>query len=408
MIPVIYFVKDADVDVEHLSENFKFIDTIQNITNQVHFRVERIDCADIDKWNNVNWVYPLCVNMSSFRDTEVDLLNLVNERVKMKLLEGIGNLFISGILECDTICAYASIHDTIDAHGLNPDNIVYIAGGENQQECYYDWCLKNDIPFHSRISVISCNQWFAAKFDSSAMEDITKYKARPKKYTCLNRVMSRHHRILLLSMLSNYNQLATGIVSAHDDKHTDDIFNNSVLHTTMSDENRDVLTNGYATLRPELPMILDDITVPKFNFISAEMSEFYLNSYYSVITETNFSGHAIYLTEKTARALHHKHPFILLSVPGTLKMLKCMGFKTFHPVIDETYDTIEDDIERISAVTNEIIKLNKMSTNIWDSLNIGFFNDIVEHNKKVLDNIHNVYFFMFMSGLIRYYEYEQV
>ena len=39
-----------------------------------------------------------------------------------------------------------------------------------------------------------------------------------------------------------------------------------------------------------------------------------------------------------------------MGYPGLLKYLRSTGYKTFHPYIDETYDTIDDDEIRYQFV----------------------------------------------------------
>jgi hypothetical protein len=43
-------------------------------------------------------------------------------------------------------------------------------------------------------------------------------------------------------------------------------------------------------------------------------------------------------------------PFILIGNPGSLALLKSLGYKTFDDVIRETYDTETDHRERMSAL----------------------------------------------------------
>ena len=40
--------------------------------------------------------------------------------------------------------------------------------------------------------------------------------------------------------------------------------------------------------------------------------------------------------------MKHKQPFIVVGVPGALKAMRDMGFKTFSDFWDESYDTIQD------------------------------------------------------------------
>ena len=58
-------------------------------------------------------------------------------------------------------------------------------------------------------------------------------------------------------------------------------------------------------------------------------------------------------------------PFILYAMPGSLKVLREQGYKTFSPYINETYDLIENDEDRSVAIANEIERLCLMSDEWW-------------------------------------------
>ena len=65
------------------------------------------------------------------------------------------------------------------------------------------------------------------------------------------------------------------------------------------------------------------------------------------------------VSEKTYKAIRLGMPFILFTGrPGILKHLKRIGFKTFHPHIDESYDmaTIHDNQKILKDYKNNIIK----------------------------------------------------
>jgi hypothetical protein len=96
--------------------------------------------------------------------------------------------------------------------------------------------------------------------------------------------------------------------------------------------------------------------------LSTSTKALYENSYFSVITETTyFNDEPVFLTEKTFKAVIMKHPFILVTVPGSLKYLKQLGYKTFDGLIDERYDQEQDDTERLTMVVNEIERLSNLS-----------------------------------------------
>lgn len=94
-----------------------------------------------------------------------------------------------------------------------------------------------------------------------------------------------------------------------------------------------------------------------------------------IVAETNVTDHG-WFTEKTLRCLKTGKPFILLGTPGQLQQLRRMGFKTFDPVIDESYDQIDDLDDRFDAICNEIKRLSAIdkSTLIQQLYPIAEFN----------------------------------
>lgn len=91
----------------------------------------------------------------------------------------------------------------------------------------------------------------------------------------------------------------------------------------------------------------------------------------------------LFVSEKTYKAIGFKHPFIVLGWPGTIKLLRDRGFKTFHPWINETYDKEEDDATRMEMVFNEIKRLCAFTPEQWIEWQTAL-KDIVEHNYELL------------------------
>ena len=81
----------------------------------------------------------------------------------------------------------------------------------------------------------------------------------------------------------------------------------------------------------------------------------------------------------------HKHPFILVSTAHSLTYLKKLGYKSFSPYINEHYDTIEDDEERMNAVWAEVERLCAFTDAEWLEWQKGIV-DIVNYNYDVLTN----------------------
>jgi len=73
-----------------------------------------------------------------------------------------------------------------------------------------------------------------------------------------------------------------------------------------------------------------------------------------VVTETVFHYPHDANGEKTWKPIANLRPFVLLSVPGALRNLHAIGFKTFDTWWDESYDQIVDPAKRLLAVTDVI------------------------------------------------------
>lgn len=119
----------------------------------------------------------------------------------------------------------------------------------------------------------------------------------------------------------------------------------------------------------------------------------YTNSLVSVVTETNFyTGFGCeigrFLSEKTFKPIAKCHPFIIASVPNMLEKLRELGYKTFSPYIDESYDLEKDDNLRILKIIKELERIASMSDTQVEEF-IHNVKPICEYNKNVLINKKN-------------------
>jgi len=83
----------------------------------------------------------------------------------------------------------------------------------------------------------------------------------------------------------------------------------------------------------------------------------YIDTYFSVVTETVFDYPHSFRTEKIAKPLTQGHPWIAVANAGFYRDMHDLGFQTFSPVIDESFDTIDngaDRIARIAAVVDDL------------------------------------------------------
>jgi hypothetical protein len=98
----------------------------------------------------------------------------------------------------------------------------------------------------------------------------------------------------------------------------------------------------------------------KSNNISPYMPwDIYRRTYYSIVAETLGTGKTFFLSEKTTKVLYGKRVFVIFTVPNFLQRLRKLGFKTFNGIIDESYDSVSDNVERFSMVAEQIKFLDK-------------------------------------------------
>ena len=64
-----------------------------------------------------------------------------------------------------------------------------------------------------------------------------------------------------------------------------------------------------------------------------------------------------FITEKVYKGIVCEKPFLVFGTPFMLEGIRKLGFETFSPFIDETYDTISDNQERLNTLAKEIDRL---------------------------------------------------
>jgi hypothetical protein len=104
-----------------------------------------------------------------------------------------------------------------------------------------------------------------------------------------------------------------------------------------------------------------------------------------VVLETLFDDGRLHLTEKSLRPIAVGQPFILAGTQGSLEYLRSYGFKTFDSVWDESYDTIEDPVERIKAITQVIKTVSNLSLKQQKSMLLDM-QPILEHNYQLFND----------------------
>lgn len=215
--------------------------------------------------------------------------------------------------------------------------------------------------------------------------DVDLDKIRDKKFLMLNRRL-RPHRIYSTCLFNKLNILDQFLISY--DVTSMQLFEMDGENISMHIEDTKyakVLSEEFARLKSESPKRTIDFedleNVWGFNF---ENKEPYLDSYIHITSETNFFEIGGYFSEKTWKPIGHLQPFIFMGPAHGLKELKKLGFRTFAPFVDESYDNELDPELRFKMIMAEIERISKLDINEIHNWYKTIFNSILLHNQNVL------------------------
>jgi hypothetical protein len=83
-------------------------------------------------------------------------------------------------------------------------------------------------------------------------------------------------------------------------------------------------------------------------------AETYLDTYFSLVSETVHRYPYSFRTEKTWKPVAIGHPFIVIANQGFYRDLHNLGFQTFGKLIDESFDQIDNNEERMERVAKVV------------------------------------------------------
>lgn len=357
------------------SDNFPIIDTSLDFQNQLKYGSEN------DLWNLKDWSkydYWFCEIKFGDAFKKVPLETVMTQRV----LEKIKNDKTTFLVVSNTHEAFHHIieplyQSLIIKYEIPPKKIILMS--ESADVCN----VVIDVAKQYQLDTIQV-EWTliferqikreADQIPKKLFKDYNKQNYK-KRFLNLNRRW-RLHRVSLVAFLKCFNLLDFGYVSLgrSDDRRTWPQVYNWFLNYHISDkELYDLILSKKDDIlnTPDLYLDTEDLVTNRAE-IGNSLNEFYKESFFSVVTETNFystsgweSGR--FFSEKIFKPIAYKHPFILLSVPNSLKLLKELGYKTFDGWIDESYDAETNDILRMKKILKEIERIcNFTDTEITD------------------------------------------
>jgi len=109
----------------------------------------------------------------------------------------------------------------------------------------------------------------------------------------------------------------------------------------------------------------------------------YMDTYFSVVTETVLEYPWSFFTEKIAKPLAMGHPWIAATNRGFYRDLRNLGFRTFDHVIDESFDDIDNTQDRMERVVATVQDLARQSMVEF----LAACEDICKYNQQHLQSI---------------------
>jgi len=323
------------------------------------------------------WYYPIVVNhLFIFNESQVPPLKSLIPRSVKKGIKNKRGKFLFIIVEAMTIEMIEYIEMIVLHRGVLT----------REQESDFIFITPHILD-HPNFYTTDLHSWDLLYKDREvADQNISNEDTR--KFCCfLRNYHERYIRGLTVVALEKCNLLDQGFVSLKDNGKD---FKNNLDTTLLNTKHMQALSIitkqentklNFTSFDKVYSMIdiKDTLSKSLFNFVIEGSYDKPIPRIYN-----DPAGEVVYITEKTYRNIIYKKPFIILGQPGQLAFLHKLGYKTFHPIINESYDTYEDSAERFYRVMKEVKRLCSKSKE-----------ELIEMFKQVDDVLnynYNLYF----------------
>lgn len=230
---------------------------------------------------------------------------------------------------------------------------------------------------------------------------------KPYNFLFLNGRMRPHRKWLLLKF-AEMNLLEKSLYTNLDNKGASDrelSFIVNGLNCMTLDEPLHYLPPEYEVdwYKDQIGKPIDQTNV-KFHLFKNEWGEAYIkpepyiDTYFSLVTETVFSGFQSFRTEKIWKPIMIGHPWMVVANAGFYKDMHNLGFKTFGDVIDETFDLIIESQKRIEYISHVVKEL--CCSNLSDLL--LQCKSISKYNQQHMLELHSTHVSAFPTQFINF------
>ena len=261
---------------------------------------------------------------------------------------------------------FDTIYKDLEDKLIPLDNFIFISGNLIIDTLHQVWRSLNNkgnlikcIPFNNERYDNYENMQPNVIFDKES-------KDRDKYFLLLNRA-PRMHRMAFICWLHSRNLLRDTFTSYPSEELAPYKFSKkvhlSIYFSNMLFVDKKIKSDALFAWKDlennHLPLIVD-VEEWDTNHYGTSADWLYSRTFFSVVTESVFDDVSLFLDEKVWKPIYNYHPFIILGCPNSLKKLREMGFKTFEPFINESYDSEFHIGKRMNMIIDEIERLNSM------------------------------------------------
>lgn len=231
----------------------------------------------------------------------------------------------------------------------------------------YYICSTNNATLEKKYGIkLHYYDWFIITWALGSHHLLENYNIADKptyKLSCLNNNCEQEHKILMASFVDKDTTMLT-FQQPHLGEHFEKLINFKDKISKGNDELNQIGSNIY-----------------EGDFEST--IEYISKAYVDITVESTFFIDHTHFSEKILKACLVKRPFIVVSGPKTLDVLKKLGFKTFWLWWNESYDNELDHYKRLNKIFELIEQIESMSYQELDNM-LKNMEDVLEHNKQQL------------------------
>ena len=327
-------------------------------------------------------------------------LHFLDERVRNLIRDNNGYILINYLHEGHIRQEnYKELHNELLNYNIPANKVIFVSSNVNGKQQYETFCDNMPLLTKSKIHIIEANHMLESSVDiynyvldnnyNNDLDKVLPYKQsfvnkqdlddvrdtiREKYFLCYNRVI-RDYRLALIAMIYKMGLQDKGIISLGA-KEVDTAFG-GVWPDYISDfiedkKQNEIVSDAVKKIKPLYPIDADGDIDANWIYKDGErwggavgqwsnFSHQYKRIYFNIVTESCYNEDCIYMSEKIFKPISNLVPFIIVSTPFFLKKLREIGYKTFHPWINESYDEEVDNDKRFFMILDEIKRLCSMT-----------------------------------------------